>query len=130
MRLKVLLPNKIMLDENTIKVIAEADNGCFCLKPRHRDFVAALVPGLLCFTSPAGEENYLAVDEGTLVKCASDVLVSTRNAVRGADLKSLRNTVEEHYLKISAAERVARSALSRLEAGIVRQYLEMRDGRG
>jgi F-type H+-transporting ATPase subunit epsilon len=129
-RLKVLLPNKILVDEMTAKVVAEAENGSFCLKPRHRDFVAALAPGLLCFTSLNGEENFLAVDEGTLVKCGGEVLVSTRNAVRGADLRSLRITIAEQYLKISEAERVARNALSRLEAGIVRQYIEMRDGHG
>jgi F-type H+-transporting ATPase subunit epsilon len=128
-RFKVLLPNKILLDEMAVKVIAEAADGSFCLKPRHRDFVAALVPGILCFTDAAGTEQYLAVDEGTLVKCGGDVLVSTRNAVRGTDLQSLRTTVEDEYLKITEAERVARNALSRLEAGIVRQYIEMQDGR-
>jgi F-type H+-transporting ATPase subunit epsilon len=129
-RLKVLLPNKVLVDATTIKVIAEAENGSFCLKPRHRDFVAALVPGLLCYTSPEGEENFLAVDEGTLVKCGGNVLVSVRNAVRGWDLNGLKETIEEQYLKISEAERTARSALSRLEAGILRQYIEMRDGHG
>lgn len=126
----MLLPNKILVDEPAIKVIAEGDQGYFCLKPRHIDFVAALVPGLLFFTSPDGAENLLAVDEGTLVKCGGEVSVSTRDAVRGADLKTLRATVEEQYLKISEAERIARNALSRLEAGIVRQYIEMREGHG
>ncbi|MGR9107542.1 MAG: F0F1 ATP synthase subunit epsilon [Gammaproteobacteria bacterium] len=128
MRLKILLPNKVLVDEPCLKVIAEANNGSFCLKPRHRDFVTALSPGILCFTTSQGTENFLAVDEGTLVKCGGDVLVSTRNAVRGTDLGGLRRTVAEHYLKVTEAERIARSALSRLEAGIVRQYIEMRDG--
>ncbi len=49
MKLKILLPTEIMLDEEVTKVTAEAGNGSFCLLPRHIDFVAALVPGLLSF---------------------------------------------------------------------------------
>ena len=47
MKLKVLLPTEIFINEEVEKVVAEADNGYFCLLPRHVDFVSALVPGLL-----------------------------------------------------------------------------------
>ena len=126
MRLKVLLPSEVLVDETVTKIIAEAENGSFCLKPRHDDFVAALAPGLLSFMSERGEEVFLAVDEGTLVKCGAEVLVSTRNAVRGTDLESLKKTVDEQYLNLDDAERLARSALARLEAGVLRRYTEMR----
>ncbi|MGR9099660.1 MAG: F0F1 ATP synthase subunit epsilon [Gammaproteobacteria bacterium] len=127
MRLKVLLPNEVYVDEDVLKVIAEAENGSFCLKPRHIDFVAALAPGLLSYVNGEGREVFLAVDEGTLVKCGGEVLVSTRNAIRGTELDALKNTVEEEFLKIDETERTARSALARLEAGVLRRYLEMRD---
>ncbi|MGR9071855.1 MAG: F0F1 ATP synthase subunit epsilon [Gammaproteobacteria bacterium] len=127
MRLKVLLPNEVYVDEDVLKVIAEAENGSFCLKPRHIDFVAALAPGLLSYVNGEGREVFLAVDEGTLVKCGGEVLVSTRNAIRGTELDELKNTVEEEFLKIDETERTARSALARLEAGVLRRYLEMRD---
>ena len=58
--------------------------------PKHIDFVTALVPSVLTF-QPAGKpEEYLAVDHGILVKCGSDVTVSTRNAVRGINLEQLK----------------------------------------
>jgi F-type H+-transporting ATPase subunit beta len=47
MKLMVLLPGEVFMEEEVEKVIAEARNGSFCLLPRHVDFVAALVPGLL-----------------------------------------------------------------------------------
>ena len=72
MRLKVLLPTKVLIDEPVAKVIAEAENGSFCLEERHIDFVAALVPGLLSFRTPHNEEVFVAVDEGTLVKCGAE----------------------------------------------------------
>lgn len=127
MKLKVLLPSEVAVDEFASKIVAEAENGSFCLKPKHVDFIAALVPGLLSFISGTGEEIFLAVDEGTLVKRGDEVLVSTRNAIRGTNLVKLKTTVEEQYLNLDDAERAARSALARLEAGIVKRYTETQD---
>jgi F-type H+-transporting ATPase subunit epsilon len=125
MRLKVLLPSEVLLDAAVTKVIAEAENGAFCLLPRHIDFVAALVPGLLSFETEDEREEFLAVDEGILVKCGVQVLVSTRQAVRGPDLGSLRQAIDEQFRAIDEQERKARAAAARLEADLVRRFLEL-----
>ena len=127
MRLRVLLPSEVLVDEAVVKVIAEAENGSFCLLPRHIDFVAALVPSVLCFCSREGEESYAAVDEGVLVKCGRDVSVSTLNGVRGADLDGLRILVDDRYLELDEHERKARTALARLEAGTLRRFRDLQE---
>lgn len=124
MNLKVLLPNEVFMDRAVTKIIAEAQNGCFCLLPRHVDFVAALVPGLLSFEDEDGREHFLAIDEGALVKCGSEVLVSTRSAATDGDLGQLRHVVEEQFEVLDQRERLARSATARLEAGLVRRFME------
>ena len=35
MHLKVVLPTKILLETDVVQVNAEAENGMFCLLPRH-----------------------------------------------------------------------------------------------
>jgi F-type H+-transporting ATPase subunit epsilon len=125
MKLKVLLPTRIFLDEEVNKVTGEAENGCFCLLPRHIDFVTVLVPGILSFESVAGQETFLAVDEGILLKCGSQVVVSTRNAVQNSDLRLLQETVEKQFRVLDEREKMTRSALSKLEANIVRQFVEL-----
>jgi F-type H+-transporting ATPase subunit epsilon len=125
MRLKVLLPTEVLLNKEVTKVIAEAENGSFCLLPRHIDFVAALVPGLLFFTEDEDREEFLAIDEGILVKCGAEVLVSTRTAVRGPNLGALRRTVEERFRHIDEREKQARAAAARLEADLVRRFMEL-----
>lgn len=125
MRLKVLLPTEILVDETVSKVSAEAENGSFCLLPRHIDFVAALVPGLLSFVTAAGREIFLAVDEGILVKRGDQVLVSTRNGVLGPDLGMLKQMVDAQYRVLDERERMARSAVAKLEANFVRRFIEM-----
>ena len=122
MRLVVLIPTEVVLDETVQKIVAEAEDGWFCLEPRHIDFVTALAPGVLNFVTEQGHEAYLAVDEGTLVKCGAKVLVSTSRAVRGDDLATLESTVAREFRVLDEAERAARSALARLEAGIVRRF--------
>lgn len=126
-RLKILLPTEVLVNEPVTKVIAEAVNGSFCLLPRHVDFVTALVPGILSFCDAEGEENFVAVDEGTLVKCGGQVLVSTFNAVRGNDLERMQKTVAQRFLKLDEHDRVARTVLARLEAGTIRRFIELEE---
>jgi len=126
MQLKVLLPTQVLVDEPVAKVTAEAENGSFCLLPRHVDFVAALVPGLLTFEQAGGAEEFLAIDEGVLVKCGEEVLVSTRRAARGSDLGRLRATIDEKFTVLSEHERAARDASAKLEAEMVRRFMELK----
>ena len=125
MKLKVLLPTEVLIYKEVAKVIAEAENGSFCLLPRHIDFVAALVPGLLSFESGKGQEEFLALDRGILIKCGPEVLVSTRNAVRGPDLGTLKQTIEESFQVLDDREKMVRSAFAKLEANFIRRFMEL-----
>ena len=124
MNLKVLLPIEILLNCPVSKVTAEAENGSFCLLPQHIDFVTALVPGILSFEREEDKkEVFLATDEGILLKCGTEVLVSTRAAARGTDLETLQQTVEEEYRTLTERQKQARTALARLEAAFIRQLV-------
>ncbi|MCG6939304.1 MAG: F0F1 ATP synthase subunit epsilon [Gammaproteobacteria bacterium] len=125
MQLKVQIPGEVFIDEPVQKIMAEAQNGFFCLEPRHIDFVAALVPGLIIYLAEDGVEKILATDEGILVKCGQEVLISTFSAIPGKDLDSLRQMVTNYFKNQNEEERLARSAAARLEAGIVRRFIEM-----
>ncbi|MFW6113152.1 MAG: F0F1 ATP synthase subunit epsilon [Thermodesulfobacteriota bacterium] len=125
MRLKIMTPTQIVVNQETAKVIAEAENGSFCLLPRHIDFVAALVPGILSFFDSEGTEEFAAVDEGILIKAGREVLVSIRNAVRSKELGTLRQTVAQEFQVKDERERTALAAGARLEADIVRKFIEL-----
>lgn len=124
MKLKVWLPTSMLLDEPVTKIRAEAENGHFCLLPHHIDFTTALVPGILSFQTPAGSEEYLAVDHGILVKCGPNVSVSTRRAVRAPALETLRKTLETQFRTQDERNRKARAFEVKLEAELVRNLLE------
>jgi len=126
MRLKVLLPTHVEVDEEVDQVSAEAENGAFSLLPRHVDFVAALVPGLLSYVS-GRHETFLAVNGGVLAKCGEEVLVSTMAAARGTQLEELRKAVEESFRKLGEREQQARSAVQKMQADFVRRFIELEE---
>ena len=128
MKLKVLTPTKVLIDRPVMKVIAEAENGHFCLLPHHIDFVAALVPGILSLTTETETEIFVAIDEGILVKCGTEVLVSTRNAVEGKNLETLIQTVVEQFQMLDEKEKLTRSALAKFEVSMMRHFRELGHG--
>jgi len=126
MMLKILLPAEILLEQEVKKIVAEAENGSFCLMPNHTDFVATLAPGLFTYEKAEGGKELLAMDVGTLVKKGSDVLVSTRNAVRAPDLGKLKQVVMEQYDILDEREKMVRSASAKLEASLIRRFVELK----
>ncbi len=128
MKLKIFLPSEILLEREVTKVIAEGENGHFCLLSHHVDFVAALVPGILSFTTEEERENFVAVDEGILVKCNAEVLVSVRNAVEGDNLETLKQTVVEQFQELDEREKLTRSAIAKFEATMLRHFQELSHG--
>jgi F-type H+-transporting ATPase subunit epsilon len=126
MNLKILLPAEIFLNEEVTKVVGEAENGFFCLMSQHVDFTAALVPGVFSYSSAGGEDAYLAIDIGTLVKKGSDILVSTRSAFRGPQLGHLKEIVVAQFREIDEREKKARSAAAKLEVDLLRRFMELK----
>ena len=124
MKLTVWLPSEVLLEEEVVRIKAEAENGWFGILPKHVDLVTALVPSVLVFERPGHPEEYLAVDHGILVKCGPEVRVSTRNAVRGASLEQLKQQVEKKFREREEQERKARAFEAKLETDLVRRLLE------
>jgi F-type H+-transporting ATPase subunit epsilon len=123
MRLKISLPSGAFMDEETIKIVAESPRGEFCLLPRHVDYVTALIPGILSYHTAQGEEVFLAVDHGILVKQGDHVFVSARHALQGA-LGELDTEVDRMISEVDEKETATRTSVARLEAGFVRRFLE------
>ena len=128
MRLKVLLPTKVLVDEEVRKIGLEAEDGELTLLPHHIDLTTAVPPGVLAFDLPNGREEFVAVGEGVLVKCGEEVLVSTRKGVRGAELGKVRERVQEELEKRDQQAETARTSLNKIEATFVHRFIELKHG--
>lgn len=126
MNLKILLPSEVLMEEKVSKIVAEGVEGSFGLLPGHIDYTTVLAPGLLAIFSAQGRKELLAIDQGVLVKRGADVWISTRNAVRNADLGRAKMLVEEQFKALDEREKMARSATAKLEADIIRRFMELK----
>lgn len=126
MHVALRLPTQTLYEGKATALTAVAPNGSFGLLPNHVDFVTALVPSVLTLKTPEGQECFFGIDEGMLVKKGHDVSLAIRRGVQGDDLDSLRATIEGTFLHMDEDERIARSALSGLEANLVRRFAEFR----
>jgi F-type H+-transporting ATPase subunit epsilon len=120
MNLKILLPFKIFAEiKNVKRIVLETSDGSYGLLPHRLDCVAALVPGIFTYETEADGVHYLAVDEGILVKAGMAVLASVRNAIGGADLGKLRESVEKEYVTLDEKEKNVRSVMAKMESGLI-----------
>jgi F-type H+-transporting ATPase subunit epsilon len=123
MTLKILLPFRVFLEAREVqRIVAETSAGSCGFLPQRLDGVTALVPGILSYRHDGGTE-FVAVDEGVLVKAGPDVLVSVRNAIGGADLGRLQVSVEKEFMHLDEKEKNARSMMAKLESSFI-QTLE------
>jgi F-type H+-transporting ATPase subunit epsilon len=128
MQLALWTPAGRLFEGEAARLVAVGPEGSFGILPNHVDLAAALVPSVLLAVEPGGRERVFGVDEGLLVKRGHAVEIAVRRAVESPDLASLQDRVAAFYAEVEDEERVARSALSRMEAGMVRRFAGLRDG--
>ena len=126
MQLKILLPFKVFTERQHVRrIVAGTLNGSFGILPQRLDCVAPLTPGIFTFETEQGPEENIAIDHGVLIKFGSSVFVSVRNAIGGADLGSLRDTVQREFLGLEDREQASRAVSTKLENGFVRRFLRL-----
>jgi F-type H+-transporting ATPase subunit epsilon len=122
MDLKILLPSHVFAEKAGLsRIVFETGDGSYGVLPHRLDCVAVLCPGILVYENEAEGEAYVAIDAGIFVKTGADVLVSVRNAIAGQDLAQLRETVEREFLDLNQQEQSLRSALLKMESGLIRR---------
>ncbi len=126
MRVAIHLPGGTLYEGDALRLTAEASDGAFGLLPNHVDLVAALVPSVLLVAEAGGDERVFGIHEGLLVKKGADVSVAVRRGVESADLGRLRASVGDCFATQVDEERVARTALSRMKADMVRRFIGLR----
>ena len=120
MNLKILLPFKVFaVVQQVTRIVAETSGGQYGFLPQRLDCVAALLPGILIYESAETGIKYLAVDKGILVKAGENVTVSVRNAIGGADLGKLHESVEKEFKQLDDNEKNIRSVIEKMESSFM-----------
>jgi len=126
MNLNIFLPFEIFLhEENVLQIVTDTKEGSFGILPHRLDCVAALAPGILTYETASEKENFVAIDEGILIKIGADVMVSVRRAHKGNDLARMKEEVEKDYINLDKKEKMTRSLLEKMESSFIKRFAEL-----
>lgn len=129
MNLEIWLPFELFAERSDVLlIVAETRSGSFGFLPRRSDCAVALHAGVLIYEIEGGEEEFVAVDGGMIVKSGPDVLVMVRQAMWGTDLSHLWRTVDREFLQRSDREQHIGAVLTRMESRFVARLVRLHLG--
>ncbi|WP_010189002.1 F0F1 ATP synthase subunit epsilon [Sphingomonas sp. PAMC 26605] len=124
MRLRIVTPLSVVVDEDTLAVRAEDDSGSFGILPGHGDFLTSLAISVIGWKRSDGSRRYCAVRRGMLsVSAGKDVAVATREAIAGDDLATLDTTVLDRFRTDFEKERSDRFESNQLQLNAIRRIV-------
>ena len=130
MDLRILLPFGVFVEKhNVARIVVDTTDGSCGLLPQRLDCVAALVPGVLMYEANDAGTVYVGVDQGVMVKAGTQVTVSVRRAIGGSDLQELKKAVERDFLKLDEQERNVRTAVAKMDSGLMVRLAEFDNDR-
>lgn len=130
MRLRIVTPLAVIVDEDTLSVRAEDASGSFGILPGHADFLTSLAISVVGWTRNDGA-RYCAVRRGMLsVSDGKEVAVATREAIAGDDLSTLDTTVLDHFRADIEQERSERFESVQLQLNAIRRIVSQLGANG
>ncbi len=123
MRLQIVTPLSVIVDEQADSLRAEDASGSFGIRPGHAPFLTALSISILGWKT-AGTERFCALRGGVLTVTGGDrVAVATREAVVGHDLATLDARVLTRFQTETDEERIEHVETMRLQMQAIRQMI-------
>lgn len=124
MRLRIITPLAVVVDEDALAVRAEDDSGSFGVLPGHADFLTSLAISVVSWKRGDGTRHYCAVRRGMLsISEGKDVAVATREAIAGDDLATLDATVLDRFRADIEQERSERFESIQLQLNAIRRIV-------
>lgn len=128
MRLQIFTPLGSLLNCRIKKVSMETLSGFQTLLPRHVDYTAAMNANILSYTTEDNQEKFAACHRGIVVKKGKDVTVSVQKAVLGDTLDELEVIIRQEFKKDEENRKELNAAMARLEAGLIRGFMSLKQG--
>ncbi len=123
MRLRVVTPLSVVVDEDADSLRAEDASGSFGIRPGHAPFLTALTISILSWRN-AGAERFCALRGGVLtVTGGNTVAIATREAVAGDDLATLDTAVLTRFQTDADQERIEHVETMRLQMHVIRRMI-------
>ena len=125
MRLRVMSPTEVVLDQEVIHVTAEDVTGSLGIRPGHAPLVTPLAPSIVVARGPDGRERYVAVNGGAMLVSGNEVEIVSRHAVASDDMAHLEATALAEFDREAQEDQHNRVAFERLRIDFMRRVLEV-----
>jgi len=126
MHLKIITPSTSVVDTKAKSLVVKGLEGSFGVKPKHIDYITAIIPSVFSYVDTEDKTNYLALNQGTFVKVGFNVTVSVMGATEGESIEELQKAVMEANKEFEDDERGARVAITKLEYFVFDQLMNFR----
>lgn len=124
MKIRVLTPSEVVLEEDVVHVTAEDVTGSLGIRAGHAPMVTPLVPGIVIARGEGGRERFVAVNGGVMMVAEDTVEVVSRHAVAGTDLAGLTDQVVAGFEKEHQEDKANRAAFEKLRMSFLRGVVE------
>lgn len=123
MRLRIVTPLSVVVDEDIDSLRAEDASGSFGVLSGHAPFLTALAISIVSWRR-AETEQFCAVRGGVMtVGGAANINIATREAVTGGDLATLDADVLARFQSDAEEERVEHVETVRLQLNAIRRMV-------
>jgi F-type H+-transporting ATPase subunit epsilon len=123
MRLRIVTPLSVVVDDDIDSLRAEDASGSFGILPGHAPFLTALAISIVSWRK-AQVDQFCAVRGGTMtVSDGAMVAIATREAVAGDDLATLDAQVLARFQSDAEEERVAHVDSVSLQLNAIRRMV-------
>jgi F-type H+-transporting ATPase subunit epsilon len=123
MRLRIVTPLSVVVDEEADSLRAEDASGSFGVLPGHAPFLTALAISIVSWRK-AGAERFCAVRGGAMTVTGSGAIaIATREAVTGDDLATLDAEVLARFRADADEERTEHVESIRLQLNALRHMI-------
>jgi F-type H+-transporting ATPase subunit epsilon len=123
MRLRIVTPLSVLVDEDALCLRAEDESGSFGILPGHARFLTALSVSIVSWHTPEAE-RFCALRGGVLtVGDGSTVDIAAREAVIGDDLATLGADVLARFRADADEEQTEHAETMRLQFNAIRHMV-------
>jgi F-type H+-transporting ATPase subunit epsilon len=132
MRLLVLTPDRVALDEQVVSIRFQQPDGWQGILAHHAPYLTRLVDGVMMYRlaqdpqrTDSSPPHYLVLYGGTLQVKGDEVVVLTTAAEPGRTLEELRQRLAEHQAEADALAFDAYIEFTRVRAALVRALTDL-----
>ena len=128
MKLRVLTPTEVVLEDDVVHVSVEDPTGSLGFRAGHAPLVTPLVRGILTARSADGRERYVALDGGVAIVGNDVVEIASRQAVESDDLDHLERNVVSEFARQAQQDQANFVAFEKMRLSFMRRLLELEKG--